>query len=429
MCTTHGPPPSTAEAPPVPAPLRLRDPHAVAEQQKEVRRSGGRQAATNLTGVEAKRCGIGVSQADLSSSMLPFCFKSTGQVRTGSTGLFESSTFQFDMGAALGQPKTRLFEEYKATLAMRGKTLAITGCTSGTGLVLARTMAELGAEVFMLNRRSKRADEALQEVQALSPLVTMIECDLMSFESVKKAAAELIEKLSSKGLDVLCNNAGISSFPDEPTVDGFDPQMQTNHLSHFLLTQQVWPLLMTAASLRGEARVVNHSSGARLLNKEPFDVKYYGKNSGQLGGDAESFMQMITFHPPGVERYCHSKLANLIFTYALDDRIRQKSLKVKSLCAHPGLCATSLMPNSERLKGASGAMSLFQQSAEDGTLGLLHCCCDPEAESGDFYGPEGSPIFATGPARKLPREEQLASEERREQVWRASEAAVGAFTV
>ena len=240
----------------MPAPLRLRDPHAVAEQQKEVRRSGGRQAATNLTGVEAKRCGIGVSQADLSSSMLPFCFKSTGQVRTGSTGLFESSTFQFDMGAALGQPKTRLFEEYKATLAMRGKTLAITGCTSGTGLVLARTMAELGAEVFMLNRRSKRADEALQEVQALSPLVTMIECDLMSFESVKKAAAELIEKLSSKGLDVLCNNAGISSFPDEPTVDGFDPQMQTNHLSHFLLTQQVWPLLMTAASLRGEARVV-----------------------------------------------------------------------------------------------------------------------------------------------------------------------------
>ena len=158
-------------------------------------------------------------------------------------------------------------------------------------------------------------------------------------------------------------------------------------------------------------------------------MKYYGKNSGQLGGDAESFMQMITFHPPGVERYCHSKLANLIFTYALDDRIRQKSLKVKSLCAHPGLCATSLMPNSERLKGASGAMSLFQQSAEDGTLGLLHCCCDPEAESGDFYGPEGSPIFATGPARKLPREEQLASEERREQVWRASEAAVGAFTV
>eukprot|EP00438_Fugacium_kawagutii_P027065 Skav214856 [mRNA] locus=scaffold16:317433:318696:+ [translate_table: standard] len=332
-------------------------------------------------------------------------------------------------GVCVGRPKTQLYEEYKAKLVMGGKTVAITGCTSGTGLVLARTMAELGAEVFMLNRASKRAEDALREVQGLNSQVTMIECDLMSFESVKKAAAELTKKLKSKGLDVLCNNAGISSFPDEPTVDGFDPQMQTNHLSHFLLTQQVWPLLMTAASQRGEARVVNHSSGARLMNKEPFDVKYYGKNSGELGGDEESFMQMVTFHPPALERYCHSKLANLIFTYALDDRIRQKGLKVKSLCAHPGLSATGLMTNSERLKGAAGFMSIFQQSAEDGTLGLLHCCCDPEAESGDFYGPQGSEMFATGPAQRLPKEDQVANEEMREQLWRASEAAVGTFVL
>ena len=64
----------------------------------------------------------------------------------------------------------------------------------------------------------------------------------------------------SNGFDVLCNNAGVMTGEDEATVDGCDTQMQTNHLSHFWLTAEVWTLLEKAASLRGEARVVNHSS-------------------------------------------------------------------------------------------------------------------------------------------------------------------------
>ena len=60
--------------------------------------------------------------------------------------------------------------------------------------------------------------------------------------------------------------------------------MQTNHLSHFLLTREVFPLLETAASQRGSARIVNHASMAReAVNK--LDAKYLGKNGGNLGGD------------------------------------------------------------------------------------------------------------------------------------------------
>ena len=59
---------------------------------------------------------------------------------------------------------------------------------------------------------------------------------MQSFKSVKKAA-KTITDLCKEGLDVLCNNAGVMALKDQPTIDGFDIQMQTNHLSHFLITK------------------------------------------------------------------------------------------------------------------------------------------------------------------------------------------------
>ena len=72
-----------------------------------------------------------------------------------------------------------------------------------------------------------------------------------------------ITDLCKDGLDVICNNAGIMALKDQATIDGFDIQMQTNHLSHFLLTKELLPLLEIAAEKRGEARIVNHTSISR----------------------------------------------------------------------------------------------------------------------------------------------------------------------
>merc|ERR1719220_2740027 len=134
----------------------------------------------------------------------------------------------------------------------------------------------------MLNRVSERAEEALLELRRRTedadPQVDLLPCDLMSFAAVREAAQKLKEELGSSGLDVLCNNAGIMATKDEATVDGCDTQMQTNHLSHYLLTAEVWPLLEKAAELRGEARVVNHSSGARI--GPPLEKQYLEKNGG-----------------------------------------------------------------------------------------------------------------------------------------------------
>jgi NAD(P)-dependent dehydrogenase (short-subunit alcohol dehydrogenase family) len=172
------------------------------------------------------------------------------------------------------------FSKFKEGLPkLNSKVIAITGCTTGTGFIAAKTCAELGATVLMLNRRSDRAEKAFESVKAVAApeaVIHNISCDLMDFESVKAAAKE-VAALCPNGLDVLVNNAGIMAARDTATKDGYDTQMQTNHLSHFLLTRELLPLLEAASKRTGDARVVNHSSIARRNGGNMIDAKYLGK--------------------------------------------------------------------------------------------------------------------------------------------------------
>lgn len=322
------------------------------------------------------------------------------------------------------RPATRLFSEFVKKLPkMTGKTIAITGCTSGTGLILANTCADLGARVVMLNRPSERADAAWQSLTKRGADSILVPCDLQRFESVRAAAAKL-KVVCADGLDVLCNNAGVMGMPDVATGDGFDVQMQSNHLSHFLLTSEVWSLLEAAASKRGEARVVNHSSGARKAPAAPLQAAYLGKNGGHLGGDGF----------PGLDkwrRYQQSKLANLLFTYALHDKTAEErpafAGKVKSLCAHPGPTDSGLQG---KTANAGGTRLLDQfilwrtlrvaQSVEDGAMGIHRACCESGVESLGFYGPAG--YSHGGPAELLPPERDPEGEKL---LWAESLKATG----
>lgn len=300
-----------------------------------------------------------------------------------------------------------------------GKTVAITGCTSGMGLVLARTAAQKGARVVMLNRPSDRANHALVEVQAIGE-AHLVPCDLLSFDSVRAAGPLLSSVLGAGGLDVLVNNAGLMGLPDEATVDGFDVQMQANHLSHFLLTHLAWPHLDAAAEKRGEARVVNHSSGARNAPKRPLQKDYLEAKGGRLGGDRWPGMGKWV-------RYQQSKLANLLYTYALQTEAdKRPGNRVKSLCAHPGPANSGLQTKSSR-RGTTildryilNRTVKIAQSTEDGTCGLARGSFDPTAQSGDFFGPDGQ--TRTGEARRLPPERNPAAEQ---MLWTTSLASTG----
>ena len=148
-------------------------------------------------------------------------------------------------------------------------------------------------------RRGLRRDQCIIKLsQALLPrnsaqVVTHVDCDLTDFGAVRKAAGIVAAATKGSGLDVLCNNAGVMALKDVATKDGYDIQMQTNHLSHFLLSRELYPALVKAVQLRGEARIVNHSSfarngppGTKLTTENTYE--YLGKNGGSLGGDGAS---------------------------------------------------------------------------------------------------------------------------------------------
>ncbi len=319
------------------------------------------------------------------------------------------------------------FPAFRRSLpSMAGKTVAITGTTSGTGQVAAHTLAGLGATVLLLNRPSPRADAALREVLAAHPLARAVgvACDLQSFDSVRRAAAR-VRELCPDGLDALCNNAGVMALRDQATPDGFDVQMQTNHLSHFLLTAEVFERLERAASARGEARIVNHSSIARMSPSRRLRPEYLEKRGGRLGGDGRG----LFVNGARWLRYNQSKLANAAFTAALHERLARRGSAVKALVAHPGVADTELQVTSVREGGMVASVTApfmrLAQSMEDGAIGILGCLCLPGMPSGTFYGPGSSFLAFRGPARPFALESFYDNPATREVLWSKSCEAVG----
>lgn len=311
--------------------------------------------------------------------------------------------------------------------SMTGKTVAVTGTTSGTGRVAAGVVADLGAKVVLLNRPSPRSTSSLDALRNQFPEAEIhaVDCDLQSFDSVTKAG-QAVAGLCPEGVHVLCNNAGVMALGDEATQDGFDVQMQTNHLSHFLLTRELWPLLTRAAAESGEARVVNHSSVARLGPKRTLIPKYLEPRGGQLGGNGWGPINAMMLGPRWL-RYNQSKLANCAFTAALHERSAATESRVKALVAHPGFANTNLQRNTVQHGGMGRAltpfMMRFSQSIEDGALGILSCMCLPQAKSGQFYGP-GATGFK-GAAKPFPLEAFYDNPATRALIWDKSEAAIG----
>jgi len=238
-----------------------------------------------------------------------------------------------------------------------------------------------------------------------------------------KAAVEMI-KSKYESIDVLCNNAGVMALEDYATKDGYDVQMQTNHLSHFLLTKELFPLLQCAKELHGEARIVNHSSGARKAPPTPLKPEYYGKNGGNLGGNGNSML----FGGAKWERYHQTKLANAVFTKALAARLEGSG--IKALVAAPGLAATNLQVTTAESGGMGSMMWIMKlsQSAEDGTMPLLMCCVGEGVENGEFYEPRDGMSF-WGPAVKVKWDGLSAAEESGKILWEKSEEACGEFKI
>lgn len=344
-----------------------------------------------------------------------------------------------------------VYDEYiKKIPSLENKVVAITGTTSGMGFCLAQIVIEKGAAtVLCLNRESSRAkesDEKLRQFansQTSKTKVEFIACNLQVLNSVR-TAADVVKKICEEkydgGLDILICNAGVMAMNDERTVDGYDIQMQTNQLSHFLLISLLFEKLKVASESKedGEARVVMHSSSARYFPKGKLDSSYFMKcEAGTLGGDNTNTILMFFGFPSPWQRYHQSKLANAAFTLEFANRLASKGSKIKSLVADPGYASTSLNSNSSCISsGMSKYLESKGQSAKDGCMPIAIAAFGEDAKSGDMYIPlnvsKGVPVksIEAGVPVKAGTEKDACNKENMELVWNACEQGLSmTFTV
>jgi NAD(P)-dependent dehydrogenase (short-subunit alcohol dehydrogenase family) len=251
---------------------------------------------------------------------------------------------------------------------LSGRTAVVTGANTGLGLQTARVLAARGAHVVLACRNPDKAGHAAGQIAAASPgaSTSVIRLDLASQPSVRTAAEEISARFPR--LDLLINNAGVMKVPYQRTEDGFDLTLATNHLGPFALTG------LLLGRLAAGARIVTVSSISHLDGVIDF-------------GD----LQSERHYDPG-RAYSQSKLANLLFTYELDRRLRAAGAGAIALACHPGAVYTDLFANSGLEQFLfSPAMRIINfwavQNARMGALPALRAAADPYAQGGEYFGP------------------------------------------
>lgn len=241
-----------------------------------------------------------------------------------------------------------------------GRTVVITGATSGVGQATAQVLADKGARIVIGARNLAKAEEV---VPRLGDNAEARMLDLADLDSVRAFAEAWHDPI-----DILINNAGVMAVPLTRTAQGFELQFGTNHLGHFAFTGLLLERLLPVRN----SRVVTVSSGAhRIRAAIHFDDLQWEKAYSRVGA------------------YGQSKLANLLFTYELQRRLI--GAQTIALAAHPGGSNTELSQNSPALIRPilDIVFPLITQDAAGGALPTLRAATDPGALGGQYYGPDG----------------------------------------
>jgi len=276
--------------------------------------------------------------------------------------------------------------------SLSGRTVVVTGASSGVGLATAAAFARSRAHVVLAVRDVDRGEQARRIVGGSSEVRRL---DLADLGSVREFAE------SWHGpLDVLVNNAGVAG-PGERTRDGFERQFGTNHLGPFALTNLLLPHVVD--------RVVTVASGSHKSATMHFD-------------DLNQHHHRLGF----VAGYGQSKLANLLFTLDLERRLREADSGIRATAAHPGYSATNIgiRGRNELLAGAVRlAGRLFAQTPEQGALPSLFAATQ-DVPGASYVGPDGRTGLHGHPAL-VGRSAEASDPAAARRLWAASEELTG----
>lgn len=285
-----------------------------------------------------------------------------------------------------------------------GHVAVVTGANSGIGYETARALARLDAEVILACRDVEAATRAVTSIRRETPhaRLSVVHLDLADLRSVHRAADDILQ--TTDRLDLLINNGGVMRSTRALTVDGFEADLGTNFLGHFALTGRLFELVMATAG----ARIVTVSSITHRRGRIHFNDLTLEHN----------FTHEVA--------YAQSKLANLMFAYALGRRLRAQGGSAISVSAHPGGTRTSVLRDRTRAvrlvynPALRPVTSLFTQDAAQGALPTLRAALDPDATDGDFYGPGGRFELVGAPV-KVRSASRARDEKAQEQLWGLAE--------
>lgn len=274
-------------------------------------------------------------------------------------------------------------------LHQNNKFILITGATAGIGQVAAQTLAAQGHEILIIGRNPAKTAEVTETIhkQTGSDKVHFLIADFSDLRQVRQLADQVKNKFPP--LNVLINNAGAYFNRRHRTQYGVEKTFLVNHLAPFLLTT------LLLGHLQEDARIINVASDAQQYGTIDFD---------DLNYDRFYF---------GFTAYARSKLANILFTYALVRRLENNRVTVNTL--HPGHVATDIYKTNFSILGPAlkWFMGLFAMTPEQGADNTIYLAASPEVEgvTGKYFV-EHEAV----PSSPLSYDEDLA-----EQLWEVSE--------
>jgi NAD(P)-dependent dehydrogenase (short-subunit alcohol dehydrogenase family) len=255
---------------------------------------------------------------------------------------------------------------------MRDKTVLVTGATDGIGKETARRLAERGARVFIAGRNAEKGAAAVRDIATNTGTdqAEFLQADL-SVQADVRGLAKAVKQRTNR-LDVLVNNAGVIMFRREETRDGIEMTFGLNHLNYFLLTHELLDLLKASAP----ARIVSVASIAHRRAMLDFEDLQLSRGFGAW------------------KAYSRSKLANIMFTYALARRL--EGTGVTANCLHPGFVSSHFGQNGRFLARTGMALAMRFGNAisvAQGAQTSVYLASAPEVTSqSGLYFDEGKAV-------------------------------------
>ena len=287
-----------------------------------------------------------------------------------------------------------------------GKLILITGANSGIGLEASFVLSTKGANIVMAVRNLKKGEEAYKKIieRNASARIDLMQLDLSDLESIRDFSKEFNAKYAQ--LNILINNAGVMNpLKREVTKQNFEIQFGTNHLGHFLLTG----LLLDILKKTPKSRIVNQSSVVHKMKKMKADIHFDDLNW------EKSYNRDYA--------YSQSKLANLLFTYELDRKLKAHKIDAIATAAHPGYTRTNLQ-NTSGFFVTKILNNIMAQNVEIGSLPILRAATEENLSGGEYFGPTKMNEFKGYP-EQVKSSEKSYNVQVAKKLWEVSEKLTG----